>query len=76
MAVVLTNSCLRVSDYESENESSSASSSMVAPVARRSKFDDEEDDSDVCHPQISHSNSSHAYSFRSSILGMLPRIRR
>lgn len=39
---------LRNLDYDSEDESSSDSSPAIAPVARRSKFDDEEDDSDVC----------------------------
>ncbi|KAL6716310.1 Translation initiation factor 3 subunit J component [Lecanora helva] len=34
-------------DDESEDDTSSESSTNVAPVTRRSKFDDEEDDSDV-----------------------------
>ena len=45
---------LRYVDDESEDESSSASSPAIAPVARRPKFDDEEDDSDVRFPVASY----------------------
>ena len=39
---------MRNPDEDSDEDISSDSSTNVAPLPRRSKFDDEEDDSDVC----------------------------
>jgi translation initiation factor 3 subunit J len=44
------NSC--ATDDEEEDSSSVPSSPVNKPIARRSKFDDEEDDSDVRQPTI------------------------